>query len=233
MYASEEAKHLNKELGALVDINRAIARYLDRDELFGALADSLRDLVPTERFGIELPIESDKLQGHILTHRGVGGEPTQPTVLPAPGTVCNWVLENCAWFIAGSRDELRERFPVTFGVMSGEGMESLCALPLLGGKHCRAALFFMTAAKRAYEGLRRGFLEQVANSVAVALDNCLAHEEVRRLRDRLAVENVYLQEEIRTEHNFEEIIGTSEAIKKVLRAVEKVAATDATVLITG
>ena len=58
----------------------------------------------------------------------------------------------------------------------------------------------------------------MASAVAVALDNSLVHEEVRQLRDRLAAEKVYLQEEIRTEHNFEEIVGTSVAIKKVFRA---------------
>jgi transcriptional regulator with GAF, ATPase, and Fis domain len=50
---------------------------------------------------------------------------------------------------------------------------------------------------------------------------------------RLEAEKIYLQEEIKTVHNFEEIIGTSEAIKKVLKSVEKVAGTDATVLVTG
>src|SRR5262249_45810618 len=56
---------------------------------------------------------------------------------------------------------------------------------------------------------------------------------VRRLRDRLAAENVYLQEEISQEHNFGEIIGTSAALRQVLTQVETVAATDSTVLILG
>ncbi len=50
---------------------------------------------------------------------------------------------------------------------------------------------------------------------------------------RLEAANLYLQEEIKTTHNFEEIIGTSAPVKKVLQAVEKVATTDATVLVTG
>ena len=64
-------------------------------------------------------------------------------------------------------------------------MESLCALPLISGERCRGVLFFMAERRAAYDGLRRDFLEQVAGAVAVALDDCLAHEEVRRLRDRL------------------------------------------------
>lgn len=231
--AYEDVNRLNLELGALLEINRAVGRHLDRDELFGALAACLKTLVPTERFGIELPIEGDRLQGHILTPGRAGAEPTQPTVLPAQGTACHWVMQQREWVVTASRDELRERFPVTFDVMSGIGMESLLAMPLVSGGQSRAALFFMAAAKGAYQPLRRGFLEQVAGAVAVALDDCLAHEEVRRLRDRLAVEKVYLQEEIKTDHNFEEIIGTSTAIKKVLQSIEQVAATDAAVLVTG
>ena len=45
--------------------------------------------------------------------------------------------------------------------------------------------------------------------MAVALDHCLAHEELHRLRDRLQAENLYLQEEIQTQHNFSEIVGNS------------------------
>lgn len=60
-----------------------------------------------------------------------------------------------------------------------------------------------------------------------------ALREVEQLKDRLQTENVYLQEEIKLEHNFDEIISTSKSFKKVLRNVEQVAVTDATVLILG
>lgn len=231
--AYEQLQRQGQERKALLDVNAAVGRHLERDELFGAMAVCLRDLVPTERFGIELPIEGDKLQGHLLTPRSAKAEPTRPTVLPAAGTACNWVMQNRQWMVVSSRRELRERFPVTFQVMSQEGMESLCALPLVSGERCRGALFFMAAREAAYEGLRRDFLEQVAGAVAVALDDCLAHEEVRRLRDRLAAENVYLQEEILQDHNFGEIVGRSAALRQVLSRVEIVAPTNSTVLILG
>ncbi|HET6342880.1 MAG TPA: sigma 54-interacting transcriptional regulator [Gemmatimonadota bacterium] len=231
--ADDEVRALNRELDSLLAMNRAIGRHLDRDELFGALAWSLRSLVPTDRFGIELPIEGDKLQGHILIARTAQAEPTQPTVLPAAGTACDWVIQRREWVITGSRDELRESFPVTFDVMLQEGMESLCAMPLVSGDRSRGALFFMAAEKGAYENVRRTFLEQVVGAVSVALGDCLAHEELRRLRDRLEAENVYLQEEIRTQHGFEEIIGQSVGLRRLLAQVEQVAPTDATVLITG
>ena len=231
--AYEIVHQLNLEQEVMLAINRTIEPHLNRDELFGAMAACLKTLVPTEFFGIELPIEDDKLQGHILAPRHGGVEPTHPTLLPAAGTACNWVMQNREWLVTASRDELRERFPITFEVMSREGMESLCAMPLASGERSRAALFFMASAKGAYAHLRRGLLEQVASAVAVALNDCLAHEEVRGLRDRLAAENVYLQEEIRREHNFVEMVGSSPALMMVLRKAEQVAPTDSTVLIYG
>jgi len=229
----EEQERLTRESAALLEVNRAIGRHLDRDELFGALAASLQDLLPTDRFGIEMPMDGDRLRGHLLTPRGGRVEPTQPHVLAAAGTACHWVLQNREWVVTGSREELRERFPTTFQVMQREGMQALCALPLVTDGRCRAVLFFMAASPGAYAGLHRGLLEQVAGAVAVALDHCLAHEEVRRLRDQLAAENVYLREEIRREQGFEEIVGRSRALTDLLREVERVAPTHATVLIQG
>jgi formate hydrogenlyase transcriptional activator len=112
-------------------------------------------------------------------------------------------------------------------------MESLAALPLVTGGRARGVLYFTAAARGAYGQVRREFVEQVAAAVAAALDNCLAHEELGKFRDRLAAENLYLQEEIRGEHNFTEIVGQSPALLAVLRAVEQVAPSDSTALIFG
>ncbi|HWP57074.1 MAG TPA: sigma 54-interacting transcriptional regulator [Candidatus Acidoferrales bacterium] len=233
MQSYDDLRRLSGELGALVEVNRAIGRHLERDALFGALAGCLQNVLQTDRFGIELPLGEDKLQGHLLTPRGRLPQPTELHVLPAAGTACDWVIRNRRWVVAASREELQEHFPATFEVMTREGMESLCAIPLLTGEICHGVLFCMAATKGAYGGLPQAWLEKMASAVAVALDDCLAHEEVRRLRDRLAAENVYLQEEIKTEHNFEEIIGQSSLLRQLLRKVEQVAPTEATVLIQG
>jgi formate hydrogenlyase transcriptional activator len=221
------------EFEALLSLNRAIGRHLERDELFGALAGGLRHLFKTDRFGIELPIAGGKLQGHLLSPTGARQEATQPSVLPAEGTACSWVMENREWIVVASREELRERFPVTFDVMQAGSMQSLCALPLVTGGRARAALFFMAGTVGAYQNLSRALLDQVASAIAVALDDCLAHEEVERLRDRLAAENTYLQEEIRQDHNFGELVGKSPALLEVLADAQRFAPTDSTVLILG
>jgi formate hydrogenlyase transcriptional activator len=224
----------DQELKTLLDVNAAVARHLKRDDLFGALATCLRNIIETDRFGIELPIDNGaRLQGHLLTPRGTAGERTKPSVLPSAGTACDWVIQNHHWYVCSSRDELRDRFPVTYEVMTSQGMESLCALSLETGEKSVGALFFMAARPGAYSNLRQGLFEQVASSVGMALDACLTHEEVQRLRDRLAAENVYLREEIRREHNFSEIVGNSPPLKEVFRNIDLVAPMDSTVLLSG
>ena len=170
---------LNAERQALLDVNRAVSRHLERDELFGQIAACLGSLFETDRFGIELPIEGNRLQGHILTPNAGDPMPTRVKVLPAEGTACNWVLQARQWLVTGSRAEVRERFPLTYEVMGHEGMESLCAMPLVSDDRACGVLYFMAARPAAYGELPRALLDQVASAVAVALDDCLAHEELR------------------------------------------------------
>ena len=95
--------------------------------------------------------------------------------------------------------------------MQAEGMESLCVLPLITGERVRGALFFMAAVKGAYPQLQRSFLEQLASAVAVALDDCLVHEEVRRLSDELAARKIAELEQQR-QHISTELQKTSAAL---------------------
>jgi formate hydrogenlyase transcriptional activator len=183
--AQRDVSLRNAGLAALLDINQAIGRHLERDQLFGSLALCLKSVVPAERFGIEFAIEGDKLQGHILSGMP-SGEATVPTILLAAGTVCNWVLQTRDWFVAGCREELRERFPVTYEVMASDGMESLCAIALVSGGRNRGALFFMVAERDAYRHLRREFLQQVANQIAIAIENVNSYEEIAALNTTIA-----------------------------------------------
>src|SRR5581483_9165186 len=77
------------------------------------------------------------------------------------------------------------------------------------------------------------FLGLVATQVAIAVDNAIAYGEIAEKTSRLAQEKIYLQDEIRTELNFEEIVGRSPSLRKALEEIETVAPTDSTVLIYG
>jgi formate hydrogenlyase transcriptional activator len=77
------------------------------------------------------------------------------------------------------------------------------------------------------------FLSQAAGPIAIAIENALAYREISKLKDKLAQEKLYLEEEIRSEMDFEQIVGSSAALKHVLQLVETVAPNDSTVLLLG
>ena len=107
--------------------------------------------------------------------------------------------------------------------------------------HCRLPFAAEGLGRSRWEALRKNqyaeadaeFLMEIANQIAIAVDNMKSHEETEALKARFEAEAVYLQEEIKTEHNFEEIIGQSAPVRQLLRNVEQVAPTEATVLIQG
>jgi formate hydrogenlyase transcriptional activator len=84
-----------------------------------------------------------------------------------------------------------------------------------------------------FSAIGRGTDKPVANQIAIAVENALGFTQIVDLANKLTEEKLYLEEEIRTEYGFEEIIGASSALKRVLQEVETVAATDSTVLIYG
>jgi formate hydrogenlyase transcriptional activator len=220
------------EVQALLEINQSSIRHLRRADLFAELARSVKPLLPGERFGIEVPLGPERLRIYVLALDQPTREPTIEE-LPSEGTACRWAQENRRSYVAGTRAELRDRFPRTHAVMERGRMESLCALPLLREEKSFGALFFMSTHRDAYRVIPIGLVERVASAVAVAVDNCFAYEELRELRDRLATENLYLQEEIQEGHNFSEIVGRSAALSRVLSLVQTVASTTSTVLILG
>src|SRR6202011_259320 len=113
------------------------------------------------------------------------------------------------------------------------GVNSACYLPLTTARRRLGVLIFACKQAGAYDAADVDFLGQVAKQVAVAVENALAFDEIEALKDRLHQEKVYLEEEVRTAHHFGEIVGESPTLRRVLKQVEAVAPTDATVLILG
>ncbi len=220
------------ELRALLEINQLTTRHLRRADLFAELARSVKPLLVCERFGIEVPTGPESLRIHVLAL----DQPARGPMIeefPSAGTACRWAQEERSRYVVGTREALRERFPATFQVMEREGMESLCAIPLLREERSFGALFFMSTRRDAYRDIPTGLLDRVGTAVAVAVDHCSVYEQVADLRDQLLAENAYLLEEIQQTHDHGDIVGRSPAIAEVLSLVDTLAKTNSTVLILG
>ena len=231
--AGVELERLAQRQRTIVEINRAVNAHLDRAKLFRAIARSLRPIVPFDRMGIGIAIANEKSSAlYVVEDRNDETDWVPGATRRYEGTLPGWVLTNRRPFIASDLRDLT-RFPVSEQDLSSAGMQCCCLLPLLIGDRAIGYLFFLSREVNSYMDEDLPFYAEMAEAVAVALNNCLAYEEISRLKDRLAAENVYLQEEIKGEHNFEEIVGDSSALRGALDRVEAVAPTNATVIILG
>src|SRR5271169_4036705 len=117
--------------------------------------------------------------------------------------------------------------------LAAAGFRNSCVLPLATRDQVLGILALSKREKTGYTQDEVDFLMQVSSQVAIAVENALVHGEVRKLKDSFGEERVYLEGEIQSELNFEEIVGRSSALQRVLRQVEVVAPTDSGVLIQG
>jgi formate hydrogenlyase transcriptional activator len=127
-----------------------------------------------------------------------------------------------------------DRYPSeVMRVLRSEGLQTICCSPLI--THGRTFGTLNLASRRidAFPPQDVELLQQVAGQIAIAVENALAFKEIDALKDKLAEEKLYLEEEIRSEFNFEEIVGDSPALKRALAQVEVVAPAGTAVLILG
>ena len=216
----------------LLEITNAVISNLTRDALFHAVAQALRRVVPFERTAIFLHSpERDVLRLFDLqsslptTYFTVGLE------MPPGESHVGWVLRSQRYLLR--RDLTVERqYPMEDRAFE-DGVRSYVIVPLVARSTAIGVLAVASVKQNQYSDTDAAFLQDVANQIAIAVENMKAYEEIAALKARLERENVYLREEIQREHNFVEMVGSSPALLAVLRDLDKVAPTDSTVLVSG
>ena len=142
-----------------------------------------------------------------------------------------WVLEHQETVTRG--DLQREQKSPGEKRLVGEGIQSYCVVPLVAMGSSIGTFTVWSEAQNRYTESDAELLREVANQVSLAIANMKSYEQIAALKGRLEKENVYLQEEIRTVHNFEEIVGNSDALLALLKRVDQVAPTNSSVIIYG
>jgi formate hydrogenlyase transcriptional activator len=220
-------------------VSEAIVSHHDLSGLFHELAGRLREVARFDYFSLVLyEAATNTMRLHVLETREQV-PPGTVIVLPPEDDPAGLVCQTQQPLIIAHMTEL-ERWPRLLERVRQHGVESYCWLPLTTARRRLGALVFACKQPAAYDVANVEFLQQVANQVAVAVENALAFEkieaafqEIEALKDKLARENAYLEEEVRTGHHFDEIVGESAALGRVLKQVETVAPTASTVLIRG
>jgi len=127
----------------------------------------------------------------------------------------------------------KEKESSTERLLAEQGVRSICVAPLIVAGKSIGTLNLASDRSDEYSDSDGELLQEVANQVALAVENMKAYEEISALHAKLEKENVYLKEEIRSEFNFREIIGNSAPLREVLEKTARVAPLDSTVLIYG
>ncbi len=215
---------------ALLGVSEVIVAHRDLITLFHELAGRLHQVVRFDYLTLVMhEAATNTMRRHVL-------EPPEPTgpvmVFPREEDPAGLVWETQQPLITSSVVELK-RWPRLLERVQSYGVQSCCWLPLTTARGRLGTLVLVSKEPSTYDTADVGFLQHVANQVAVAVENALAFQEIAALKDQLAKEKAYLEEEVRTEHHFGEIVGESAALRRVLKQVETVAPTDSTVLIRG
>ena len=221
-----------QQYGTLLAVSEAIVSHRDLATLFHDLAGRLHLVV---RFDYLACVLYDATSNTMRLHVLETAEPI-PSSVPGPFSVDDdpagivWQTQQ-SLIVSNVAEE--SRWPQFRERVKLYGVKSSGCLPLTTAHRRLGVLVFASKQVAAYDSADMDFLQQVANQVAVAVENALAFDEIEQLKEKLEREKVYLEEEIRTESNFAEIIGESTALRRVLKEVETVAPTDSTVLIRG
>jgi formate hydrogenlyase transcriptional activator len=220
-------------LRVLLEINNALVSTLDLRQLFQLIARSLRRVLHHEYTSLALlDPKTNRLRVRALDFSGGQGLIHEEMSVPIEQSPAGHA------FTARvpqrySRTDL-ERFDsdITRRLIA-EGMRVECCIPLITREQALGTLNVASFRDSAFPQEDQDLLTQVAAQVAIAVENALAFQEIAELKNKLTEEKLYLEDEIRTEHNFEEIVGESPALKALLYQLQTVAPTDSTVLILG
>ena len=232
--AQERLKKNRDRLSLLLKVNNSLISQLDLRGLLKAISSNLHEVLNLDFAGIALydsetgkyrayalegrPSDRDIItEGQVMETEGTAGglaiRTKKPVYVPRPDTV-------------KFPSELTKRF-------FAKGFQSACSAPLLAQGRAIGVLTVGSLRENALTNEDIDFLAQVAQQIALAADNAMAYREIEKLKNKLTEEKLYLEDEIRSEGNFEEIIGESPALRQILSQIERVAPTDSTILIRG
>lgn len=219
------------EEALLLQLSEVLLSNVDIRKLLSAISTSIQSVVSHDVgiLGLHDAV-SDQLRVQLLDTSDPSE--TAETIIPIKDSPAGWaftareplVLHN----ITGGGFA-----PETYAHLLSLGVKSACWLPLMNRERAIGTLTIASRRESAFEKHDVEMLSRIATQIAAAVDNALAFRQIAELRDKLREEKQYLEQELNTEHSFDEIIGESSGLKHVLKQVETVAATGATVLIEG
>jgi formate hydrogenlyase transcriptional activator len=220
-------------LQTVLELNNAVVSNLELRSLFTALSGNLRKVMEYDSASLLLAEDADNLRLHFLDFPGTRGF-LQPDMLVS----IEHSNAGAAFRTGEGRIVGQGGLPFTeegdiLRIRMGEGFRSLLVIPLLRNGSAVGVLALSSRHEQAFSSKDLDFATQIGRQVAIAVTNALQHRALSESRRQISEQKSYLEEEIRAEQDFEDIVGGSAGLRTVLEQVETVAPTDSTVLIFG
>jgi formate hydrogenlyase transcriptional activator len=228
--SQQQLRKKSERVGLLLELTNHVVSNLDFRDLLRAVVASTRRVMGCDGVGITLP-DSDNthLRIYALDFPFKDESLQEESLVPLDEDISGAVFRTGKLWCGSVQEARRLGMKDTAQAEVG----TVCVLPLVSRGRVLGVFGVVKYHDNAFTGDDVEFLTQIANQVAIAVENALAFGEIRELKDKLAQEKLYLEDEIRSEMNFAQIVGSSASLRKVLKRVETVAPTDSTVLIYG
>jgi formate hydrogenlyase transcriptional activator len=222
----------SERLKLLLDLTNALVSNLECRDLLRTVSAKIRQVMRCDTVGIWLPdAERIHLRQLALDFPESRGFVREDLLHPVEGSVLGEVFKSGKPIVVGVMSE--QIAPEESPEARAEALESGCAVPLISRGRTLGVLTLGSRVENAISPDDVDFLMRAAGQIAIAIENALAYREIAQLKDKLAQEKLYLEDEIRGEMDFEGIVGQSSALRHVLSLVETVAPSDSTVLLLG
>jgi formate hydrogenlyase transcriptional activator len=225
------AQHQNDQLQLLLNLTNRITSNLKFRDLLREIVANVREVIHADAAGIAFyDAESAKSRIYVVDFPNARGF-VKEEILVSPGDAFMRAWESCKPVTLAANDT-KELGTEIHELAAAEGLTAHCLIPLVS-RDRPVGVLILARRGEAFTHEDVDFLREASGQIAIAIENALAYREISQLKDKLAQEKLYLEEEIRSEMNFENIIGNSAALKHVLELVETVAPSDSTVLLLG
>jgi formate hydrogenlyase transcriptional activator len=231
-YQTQLARERDR-LRVLLEVNNVLVTSLETNELFRGIVSTLQRVIHHDYTSLALLDPTNGLlKIHALDFPGrqalIKAELTIPRESSPAGRA---IIENRTLISRGA--EMDQYSSEVVRLLRSEGMQIICCIPLTNRGRTFGSLNLASRRTDGFAPADIELVEQVAAQIAIAVENAIAFKQIDALKTKLAEEKLYLEEEIRSAYNFEEIVGDSPAIRRVMAQVELVAPAGSTVLILG
>ncbi len=219
----------NERVGLLLELTNHVVSNLEFRDLLRAVVASTRRVMGCDGVGITLPdTDNTRLRIYALDFPFKDASVQEENLVPIDEEITGAVFRTGKLWCGSVQEARRLGMKDTAQAEVG----TVCVLPLVSRGRVLGTFGVVKYQDNAFTGDIE-FLTQIGNQIAIAVENALAFGQIRELKDQLSREKLYLEDEIRTEMNFAQIIGNSASLRRALKNVETVAPTDSTVLIYG